>query len=61
MKKAMELFVVMTLLCLGAYGWWHAGAYVAENIDGEFSAEAEKVEWAVKTLLDEARTLIARL
>jgi len=61
MKKAMELFLVLLLLCLGAYGWWYAGTYYAANMNGEFSGEAEKVAWALQLLIEEMRTLVARL
>ena len=61
MKKAMELFLVLLLLCLGAYGWWYAGTYYAANIDGVFSGDADKVALALQLLFEEMRTLVARL
>lgn len=52
--KVVNVFVVLTVLCLGAAGWWYAGSHVSDLVEGGFSGLVQMGEGALQGLLDGA-------
>ena len=57
--KVVELFVIVTILCLGSAGWWYAGTYLSELTDLGFSGVVQMTQEVVQGLYIEAREVVA--
>ena len=55
--KYGELFVVVTILCLGGMGWWHAGSFAVDYIDVDFALVSQITDDVLRGALEDVRGL----
>lgn len=57
--KVVNVFVIVSVLCFGAAGWWYAGSYMSEIIEGGFSGLAQMGEEAIQGMFNAAGEAVA--